>query len=188
MPLDICAISSLSTKRLTLCSCCSNNIVTSQTCQSVMSHWSALTAAHSLAWWQWSCNNVVLILSRTKYLIVSTVLLMPIPRTRCMYTCFTVCCVLYHYYYFYFLNPEQSPRCFKYSRNTKMAEMTVNPVDPWKKPSCRRTALNRCTQTESRWNEKNLCDRHQNMLWCACQVRTRCREQSHWEDHASEWL
>jgi len=56
------------------------------------------------------------------------------------------------------------------------------------KPSCRKTALNRCTRTESRWNKKNLRDRHQNMLWCACQVRTWCREQSHWEDRASQWL
>jgi len=29
-------------------------------------------------------------------------------------------------------NQGQSPKCFKNSRNTKMVEMTINPVDPWK--------------------------------------------------------
>ena len=81
----------------------------------------------------------------------------------------------------------QSLRCFKSSRNIKLAGMIINPVDPWIKPSCMRTTINRCTQTDIHWN-KNLRDRHQNMLWCACQVCTRCREQSHWEDPAYQWL
>jgi len=29
---------------------------------------------------------------------------------------------------------------------------------------------------------KNLRDHYQNMMWCACKVRARGREQSHWKD------
>jgi len=32
----------------------------------------------------------------------------------------------------YLFDPGQSPRCFKNSRNIKLAKMTINPVDPWK--------------------------------------------------------
>jgi len=42
----------------------------------------------------------------------------------------SICVLYYHYYYFF--DPGQSPRCFKNSRNIKLAEMTINPVDPWK--------------------------------------------------------
>jgi len=34
----------------------------------------------------------------------------------------------------------------------------------------------------------NLRDRHLNVLWCTCQVHTRGREQSNWEDPVSRWL
>jgi len=34
--------------------------------------------------------------------------------------------------YYYFLNPGESPGCFKNSRNTKIADMTINPLEPWK--------------------------------------------------------
>jgi len=51
--------------------------------------------------------------------------------------------------------------------------MTINPVDQWKNRSV---------------GEINLRDRHQNMLWCACRVRTTGREQSHWEDPVSQCI
>ena len=89
---------------------------------------------------------------------------------------------LYYYYYYYFYNSGQSPKCFKNSRNTKIAKMIHG------KPSCRRTALNRCTQTESRLNKKKpsrSSPEHAVMRLPSSDTRGR----GHWEDHdASRWL
>jgi len=64
--------------------------------------------------------------------------------------------------------------------------MTINPSGLL----YRRTAINRCTQTESHWNKKGLHYRQQNMLfYCKSGwIHAWGREWSHWEGPASLWL
>jgi len=57
---------------------------------------------------------------------------------RCYITIIIIINVIFYCYYYciiiiviIFLNPEHSSSCFKNSRSTKLAEMTISPVDPW---------------------------------------------------------